>query len=336
MEMKNRRIVGYFSRDERNQITGMDLTALRYIDMGWERDGKQVHYDLSKTEVVYGDPNRTKGKGEPEFEYLLQELLLAKTSILTPGSDAISADLVFPNGVMKYLLVSPVDDRDLVLRAAKYRGTVYLARIDQDFAYTPDHQKYCTWGDEFENIFARGPKNMAFRVMMKSEIGDKKLLGMGSVDAVDSAKFEEGFKDLHNFVDLTTAKDKFMGTQIMSPYKARDLWSQNYLIGVPKVVCGYRNDDGVVHTLKCLRVDVLPRVAKMSKRPRELVKALSQTLTEITEHVAADDCAASYELRVRRGAVLSCAQSAAPLLTRQYLDGMFGPGLENAEATVPE
>ena len=93
---------------------------------------------------------------------------------------------------------------------------------------------------------------MQFRVLLRYEMGDKKILGTCKLDAVNQDKFDENFKDLEGFVEIMTAHEKYHGT--MPRNKAWDVWAQNYLVGVPRLVCGYRTNNGVVRTIRCFQM----------------------------------------------------------------------------------
>jgi RAT1-interacting protein len=36
-------------------------------------------------------------------------------------------------------------------------------------------------------------------------------------------------------------------------------WAQSFLVGVPKIICGFRDDDGVIHNLQTFRTVDIPR-----------------------------------------------------------------------------
>lgn len=40
-------------------------------------------------------------------------------------------------------------------------------------------------------------------------------------------------------------------------------WAQSFLVGIPEIVCGYRDDAGVVHRLESLQTQKLPDIAKV-------------------------------------------------------------------------
>ena len=42
-------------------------------------------------------------------------------------------------------------------------------------------------------------------------------------------------------------------------------WAQSFLVGVPKIVCGFRNDDGIVKTLQTFKTTDIPRETQVGQ-----------------------------------------------------------------------
>ena len=42
-------------------------------------------------------------------------------------------------------------------------------------------------------------------------------------------------------------------------HKLMKWWAQSFLIGVPKLVCGFRNDDGIIKSLQSFRISDIPK-----------------------------------------------------------------------------
>ena len=40
-------------------------------------------------------------------------------------------------------------------------------------------------------------------------------------------------------------------------------WGQSYLVGIPTIVCGFRDNEGVVHSLKTFNVENLPTIGQV-------------------------------------------------------------------------
>jgi RAT1-interacting protein len=41
-------------------------------------------------------------------------------------------------------------------------------------------------------------------------------------------------------------------------------WAQSFIVGIPKIVVGYRDDDGVVSRLKTIEVKQLPKESQVN------------------------------------------------------------------------
>lgn len=52
-------------------------------------------------------------------------------------------------------------------------------------------------------------------------------------------------------------------TLISFRFKLMKWWSQSYLVGIPRVVAGFRDMDGHVHTLKTYHVNEMPHMAQV-------------------------------------------------------------------------
>lgn len=56
-------------------------------------------------------------------------------------------------------------------------------------------------------------------------------------------------------------------------FKLIKWWAQSFLIGIPRIVCGFRDDNGVVQTLQNYPVHEIPGIVKVSFLVRrELLK----------------------------------------------------------------
>lgn len=41
-------------------------------------------------------------------------------------------------------------------------------------------------------------------------------------------------------------------------YKLMKWWAQSFLVGVPKIVCGFRDDDGIVKNMQYFKTSMIP------------------------------------------------------------------------------
>ena len=52
-------------------------------------------------------------------------------------------------------------------------------------------------------------------------------------------------------------------TCMLCRYKAIKWWAQSFMVGIEKIVCGFRDDDGIVHRLQNYTVQDLPKYCKV-------------------------------------------------------------------------
>ena len=41
-------------------------------------------------------------------------------------------------------------------------------------------------------------------------------------------------------------------------------WAQSFLVGVPKIVCGFRDDDGIIQNLQTFRTIDIPKESQVN------------------------------------------------------------------------
>ena len=47
-------------------------------------------------------------------------------------------------------------------------------------------------------------------------------------------------------------------------FKLIKFWAQSFLVGIPKIVCGFRDDDGIVHRLETYSTKEIPSMARVN------------------------------------------------------------------------
>ncbi|XP_018019735.1 uncharacterized protein LOC108676193 isoform X2 [Hyalella azteca] len=121
----------------------------------------------------------------------------------------------------------------------------------------------------------------------------KKQTGKLNVDAKDKKK---------------TGMPKFDAEkQYLKPYTMRNAWAQCWSVGIPSVVCGFRDKSGVVWCLRSFRVDDLPDLQKRNFNkidfsPDEMENGLIKFLQWAKTEVKDDEVV--YELTVTQPRLL--------------------------------
>lgn len=103
--------------------------------------------------------------------------------------------------------------------------------------------------------------------MFQSSFGDNKLLYGAEMDGVLSKELLKepiNFEDVQ-FVELKTnqIKENDYHETMFKKNKLLKWWSQSYLVGIKKVLCGFRTYNGVVKHLEYFKVKDMPYKSKV-------------------------------------------------------------------------
>ena len=82
----------------------------------------------------------------------------------------------------------------------------------------------------------------------------------GEVDCVVTNKDGK-----QNYIELKTSRLLQYARQIANfkQFKLIKWWAQSYLIGIPDIVCGFRDDNGIVHKLQNYKVHDIPKTCQV-------------------------------------------------------------------------
>ncbi|KAL8943952.1 MAG: hypothetical protein Q9216_000765 [Gyalolechia sp. 2 TL-2023] len=98
--------------------------------------------------------------------------------------------------------------------------------------------------------------------VVKTGIGKSKLILGGEVDALWDAKPPNPSSPI-NWVELKTAATPLSDRDILKyERKLLKFWIQSFLLGVPKIVVGFRSKGGVLQSLEELETAQIPRLVK--------------------------------------------------------------------------
>lgn len=94
--------------------------------------------------------------------------------------------------------------------------------------------------------------------MARSRLGKHNIIICGEVDALDNAVRDE--RSMAKYVELKTRiiPKEDRQEKNFRRYKLWNWWSQSYLMGLKRVICGFRDHNGVVRYLKEFNVETIP------------------------------------------------------------------------------
>ncbi|XP_066944471.1 decapping and exoribonuclease protein-like isoform X2 [Macrobrachium rosenbergii] len=285
--------IGDFSLDDNRQFCH-DRRNLNYIPVDFEST-KEVEYDLNigMDKVVRKDYEVLK---KDKLSQLLNWLLVNKHKFHTK------------------------DNAGRPLQ--RFRGTIYMwsyetpeKKADRE-AQTEEQLKMCSWGYKFEQYMTEGSdisegvnENSEYSCVLRSRLEKHSIVYSAEVDGVNPEKYESPPVDLRAFVELKTNKilNEERDVRSLHRFKLMKWWSQSYLVGIPTVVCGFRDNNGVVQSLKIFGVEEMPSLGQAHWKSNIMMNFLDKFLTFVKQQVIVDDPTVVYKFeRDTVGGDISC------------------------------
>lgn len=246
-----------------------------------------LHWDLDEG---YADVVRLDRNQIPVMDTTLQWILDNKATFSNaidkmnpskrPTSDGgVPRAYVVRRGALHSAFCTPYDIRsDWMIGATRHQGVIYLKAFDteawkaqsrnREVNSFQDHATF--WGHNFEQHITSEKPGMpaatgapvvereSLQAVARSRLGKHNIIICGEVDALDNAVQNE--RSMEKYVELKTRiipKDE-MQEKKFRRYKLWNWWSQSYLMGLKRVICGFRDHKGVVRYLKEYSVDTIP------------------------------------------------------------------------------
>ncbi|XP_045212576.1 decapping and exoribonuclease protein-like isoform X1 [Mercenaria mercenaria] len=246
----------------------------------------------------------------------------------------LNTDFVCWRGLYTKFLCTPYENREGWLVAVTlYNGTYYLCEFEteqkkqQNASRTKRDDEMCCWGWKFEQyLTADSPTGVpdtespynnceAFCTVVRSRLNSHSLVYSGEVDAV----YTDDVYGKH-YIELKTSRDFSHPRQYVNfkRFKLIKWWAQSFLVGIPEIVCGYRDDDGIVHRLESFSTKKLPEIAKDISNPWKAnvcFNFLDQLLSFIKSTVKIDDHRTVHLLQWSPGEPVWCSK---PLNDSEY------------------
>ncbi|XP_060882821.1 decapping and exoribonuclease protein [Labrus mixtus] len=266
--------VGSFSLDSERRFFN-DSRQLRY----YVEPDRTPNFDLRDG---YRDRFIKRDESVKEkLDHILRWILAnkSKLSLKVTGdkSCALDVDFVTWRGHLTKLLTTPYEARDgWLLAVTRFRGTLYISEVETEAARrdresrTGRHEEMMYWGYKFEQYTCADDvhsspdpggvvnTNEAFCTVVQTRLADHRLLFSGEVDCRDKDPKAPAapacYVELKTSAEICTPKQR----SNFHRFKLIKWWAQSFLPGVPRVVAGFRDHEGVV-----VGVETFP-ISKMS------------------------------------------------------------------------
>jgi RAT1-interacting protein len=168
-----------------------------------------------------------------------------------------------------------------------------------------------SWGYKFEqHLTAADPgsrpdirqpvnENEEFCCMFRSRVGGLSLVYGAEMDAYTGGSAVPPGDPLSpdRFVEMKTSREVETDKQARTfrRFKTLKWWAQSFLVGTPEVLCGWRDDDGVVWRLETFKVKDLPKAGE-EWRPNICFNFLTALLQELQARLAGDGLDTVWEV----------------------------------------
>lgn len=109
------------------------------------------------------------------------------------------------------------------------------------------------------------------------------------VDGADPELFEEDFQDLSSFVTVKCCKEIDTSSaykmDAFRKFKLNQWWIENKLGGIPRLVVGFRTEEGQIYRLENYDTDDIPKQADETWEPRVCANVLVSFLAFVKKKV---------------------------------------------------
>ncbi|KAL8658409.1 MAG: hypothetical protein Q9226_001015 [Calogaya cf. arnoldii] len=241
-------------------------------------------------------------KGFDSFQQLddtaddhLDSLLKTIIDFETRTGEKCQADLITWRGMMTKIMAIPFDMfNGFEVNATRFQDTIFIEENHAHKLQSRDAQHHQVsrpgtasqdlmsyWGYKFETLalipapwaetsrdYIESREDLVvnnyaqYCSVVRTGIGKSKLILGGEVDALWDAK-PSRTDDPIDWVELKTAATPLCDRDVLKyERKLLKFWIQSFLLGVPRIIVGFRSKDGILQSLEELETSQIPRLVK--------------------------------------------------------------------------
>ncbi|CRG88758.1 Decapping nuclease rai1 [Talaromyces islandicus] len=276
--------IAYFSYDDEHNFR-LDESSLRYY---YPPQASQMPADLNEGFETF---QKLDDSGDEHLDALLDTIVALEENT---GSKC-EADIITWRGMMTKIMAAPFDMLNgFEMNATYFQGSIF---IEENNAYKnaqkevqrnqrpqpgmPSQDVMAYWGYKFETLAviadtwdATPREKIEGRVhevvnnkaqycsVVRTGIGKTKLVIGGEVDAIWDSKPTRK-EDPINWVELKTTSELFNDKEKLKfERKLLKFWAQSFLLGVPRIIVGFRDRTGMLLRLEEIETHTIPGKVK--------------------------------------------------------------------------
>ncbi|TWW69972.1 decapping and exoribonuclease protein [Takifugu flavidus] len=305
--------VGSFSLDSKRRFFN-DSRQIRY----YAKLDRRPNFDL--TDGYRDRYVKRDGSVKENLNHLLQWILANRAAVGSSQAAAspcpIDTDFVTWRGHLTKLLTTPYENREgWLLAVTKFKGTLYVSEVETEAARTQrqnrteKHEEMTYWGYKFEQYMCADDAqsvpnpggvvntNEAFCAVVRTRLADHRLLFSGEVDGRDkdprAPPPPECYIELKTSAEICTPKQR----SNFHRFKLLKWWAQSFLLGVPRIIAGFRTHDGVVVDVETISVSEISHIIKAERncwKPTVCMNFCCAFLSFVKRTVTEDDPSVVY------------------------------------------
>ncbi|XP_074095046.1 LOW QUALITY PROTEIN: decapping and exoribonuclease protein-like [Cotesia typhae] len=302
--------IGYYSIDSSRSIC-FDSSQLTYY-----KPPKNYEVNFNLNQGIESVKRKIKPTKHEKIDTFLQWIVnnIDKIRADPESGRSLQPNIVCFRGLLSRLIKTAYDEREgWIICAAKWKGTIYLMAFDTEaekfeiLNQTEKDLQFSSWGFKFEQYILTDEPNKSpdtskpvdereeFCCVFQSHLNDNKLLYAAEMDGVYSDKLLSDPLPIENlrFIELKTSRlvDNERQFSNLKKFKFIRWWSQSFLVGIDTILCGFRDDKGVVRRLENYRVADLPKISERFWSASvamnfcdEFLNYVKKTVTKIYDH----------------------------------------------------
>ncbi|KAL5473792.1 hypothetical protein EMCRGX_G028348 [Ephydatia muelleri] len=131
----------------------------------------------------------------------------------------------------------------------------------------------------------------AFCTVVRTRMREHSVVMAAEVDCCDNSAKE---KAPQCYLELKTSRCIYTdrNKHSLRRFKLMKWWAQSYLVGIPRIICGFRDDEGIVKNLQTFKTVEIPKETQNDLslwQPSVCLNFLDAVLTWMREVVVVDD-----------------------------------------------
>ncbi|XP_010895700.2 decapping and exoribonuclease protein isoform X2 [Esox lucius] len=273
--------VGHFSLDSERRFFNDDRQLRYYV----EPEKSCPNFNLRDG---YRDRFIKRDDGVKEkLDHILRWILANRSKLqskevaASSSPCALGVNVVTWRGHLTKLLTTPYETQEgWLLAVTRMGGTLYISEVETEAARrdqedrTERHEEMMYWGYKFEQYTCADDAhslpdpggvvntNEAFCTVVQTRLAEHRLLFSGEVDCRDKDPKAPPppacYIEMKTSLEISTPKQR----SNFHRFKLLKWWAQSFLPGVPRIVAGFRDHDGVVVSVETFHISKISQLIK--------------------------------------------------------------------------